>query len=108
MLRAQLLSIVGDNEVVVNRKNRDLLHLKLPAPLTLAANRNIPFENVDSALLARMPALTFRNSFHGQEDLMLIDRLRVELPAIISWCVEGWQMLEAKGTTRSKFPLLPD
>ena len=71
MLRARLLSIVGEDEVVVNRKNRDLLHLKLPARLTLAANRNIPFENADGALSARMLCINFPNSFHGQEDLTL-------------------------------------
>ena len=97
MLRARLLSIVGEDEVVVNRKHRDLLHLKLPGRLTLAANRNIPFENADGALSARMLCIHFPNSFMGQEDLTLLDRLTEELPAILAWCTEGWTMLQAAG-----------
>ena len=43
-----------------------------------------------------MLCINFPNSFHGQEDLTLLDRLRTELPAILSWCVEGWQTLQVE------------
>lgn len=92
-----LLSIIGRDEVMVNRKNQSMLTVRLDVKFLALCNELPDLYDDSGALLARYMFLEFPNSFLGREDLLLSDKLVTELPQILKWAIAGWKDLQENG-----------
>jgi P4 family phage/plasmid primase-like protien len=89
----RLLQISGEDGVTVDRKNQSAVTLTLPTRFVLATNELLRLPDASGALSGRQIVLQTKNSFYGQEDADLTDRLLKELPGILAWAICGWQRL---------------
>jgi P4 family phage/plasmid primase-like protien len=94
----RIKSVSGNDALSVNRKNKPLLHnVRIPAKITVIANRHPKFLDDSGALANRELVFPFENSFVGKEDLTLRDRLMAELPGIANWAIAGLARLREQG-----------
>lgn len=93
----RLLSIIGEDELQVDRKYRDPWTGRLGVRITIASNELPRFVDASAAVVSRLLIVEMRTSFLGREDHGLKDRLAAELPAILSWALDGLDRLEANG-----------
>jgi putative DNA primase/helicase len=92
-----LLSISGEDFLTIDRKHRPAWEGKLPTRIMMISN-DIPRLPDDSgALASRFYALRFTQSFFGQEDRDLEEKLVAELPGILLWAIEGWRRFRQRG-----------
>lgn len=89
----RLISIVGNDPQSINRKNREILTMRLPVKITMVCNQIPSFINTRGALTNRMLVFPFTESFKGREDLELSEKLRSELPGIFNWAMKGAQQV---------------
>lgn len=85
----RIISIVGNDPQPVNRKNRGIVTVHIPAKIMFVCNDIPHFVNKRDALTNRMLVFPFRKSFKGKEDPTLHDTLMSELPGILNWALEG-------------------
>lgn len=97
ILTERLLQISGDDPVNIDRKNLSSITVALPARIVMMSNEVPRFVDSSNALAGRFIMLKMTNSFFGQEDQGLCDRLLSELPSILVWAIEGWQRLTENG-----------
>ncbi len=93
----RLLSISGDDQQTVNRKNRPEISTNLRVRFVLATNEIPQLPDASGALASRLYILSFPNSFLGKEDPDLQQKLRAELPAILAWAARGYVRLQSHG-----------
>lgn len=93
----RIKSITGGDHVSVNRKNKTMMFVKVPARMMLVANKHPKFLDESGALAAREVVLQFERSFIGSLDYELAGKLRLELPGIANWAIEGLRRLRANG-----------
>ncbi len=93
----RLLNISGEDVVDVNRKNKDQWTGKLPTRLMMLANELPRLPDQAGALASRFLMFRFRKSFLGKEDRELDGRVRLELPGILLWAMEGRRRLLQRG-----------
>lgn len=93
----RLLSITGEDTVLVKRKYLTDWMGRIPARFMLMSNDLLPFRDPSGALNSRLVTLTLTRSFLGEEDTALEGRLRNELPGILNWSLEGLDRLTARG-----------
>lgn len=96
-LAGRLLSLIGDDEMTVNAKYRNLVSARLDARLMLATNEPPTFTEASDALARRFVMLQTTESFLGREDFGLEKRLMTELPGIVKWALEGLDDLNEVG-----------
>ena len=92
-----LLSISGEDDVCVHRKNTTDWEGRLGVRFMINTNDPPTLNDPSGALLARYRVLQMRQSFLGREDFSLTDTLMVERPGILNWAIEGWRLLRAEG-----------
>ena len=92
-----LLSISGEDSQTVERKFLPDWNGKLQTRFLILTNELPRITDVSGALAKRFILLALKNSFYGQEDLGLFDRLLPELPGILNWALEGRDRLYARG-----------
>jgi putative DNA primase/helicase len=92
-----LLSISGEDQQTVPRKNLGDWTGHLPVRITILTNEPPRLDDASGALVSRMLLLPLVESFLGREDLTLLPRLITELPGILHWAREGWLRLRARG-----------
>jgi putative DNA primase/helicase len=93
----KLLVISGEDTVTFDRKHTTAVTAKLPTRFVFLTNEIPRLRDSAGALTGRFLILTLRNSFFGQEDIRLTDRLRAELPGILVWALQGWERLNERG-----------
>jgi putative DNA primase/helicase len=93
----RLLSISGEDAITVDRKNLTPLTLRLPTRFMVCTNELPRLADSSGALASRFLILRMTQSFYGQEDIGLTDRLLRELPGILNWAIEGWRRLNDRG-----------
>lgn len=93
----RLLSISGEDNLTINRKNKSQITARLIARLLILSNEIPRLMDASGALPSRMLVLQIRRSFYGQEDKRLESKLLVELGGILRWAVKGWQLLTERG-----------
>ncbi len=94
----RLLTISGGDAVCINRKYRDPLpSVYLPTRLMILTNELPRLTDSSGALASRFVPLVMTKSFFGEEDHDLLDKLTVELPAILNWSIDGWETLQSAG-----------
>lgn len=92
-----LLSISGEDAIVVPRKNKDDWIGKLPTRLVMASNDLPVLHDNSAALHRRLVVVQFGQSFAGREDYGLTGRLLSELPGILNWGLAGYARLTERG-----------
>lgn len=92
-----LLTVTGEDTVPVNRKYRDAVSVKLATRFMIASNETPMLPDNSGAIVSRMIALSTPNSWLGPEDPGLSDALRKELPAILTWALDGMDELMKRG-----------
>ncbi|MDF3811048.1 MULTISPECIES: DUF5906 domain-containing protein [Rhodopseudomonas] len=90
----RIKSITGNDRISVNRKNKAMLtSVRIPAKITILANRHPKFIDSGSAFAIRELQFLFQTSFQGVEDTALKTKLAAELPGIANWAIEGLRRL---------------
>jgi putative DNA primase/helicase len=92
-----LLRISGEDDVNVERKNRVDWFGRLPSRFLMVSNMVPRVADPSGALSGRFVMLVLKNSFFGNEDPELTDKLLTELPGILLWALEGWSRLQDQG-----------
>jgi P4 family phage/plasmid primase-like protien len=98
----RIKSIVGNDQVSVNRKNQSILSIKIPAKIVLVANKHPKFLDESGALADRELMLVFESSFAHVKDTELGGKLKAELSGIANWAIEGLRRLRAN---RNRFTI---
>ncbi|MBW3600619.1 MAG: hypothetical protein KY475_25570 [Planctomycetes bacterium] len=93
----RLLSITGEDQQTIDRKNLPPITTTLPTRFVLISNELPRMSDASTALVGRMIVLRFRASFYGREDPRLTDELLQDLPAILWWSIDGWRKLRERG-----------
>jgi len=93
----RIKSITGNDEVSVNRKNKSILSVKIPAKIIMVANKHSKFLDESGALADREIMLVFEASFAKVKDTELGGKLKAELSGIANWAIEGLRRLRANG-----------
>lgn len=93
----RIMQITGGDEVNYSRKWLSDKSVTMPTKITIAANGLPGLFDDSGALAGRMMALPFYNSWFGNEDHYLFDRLAREIPGICIWALEGLRRLYANG-----------
>lgn len=97
VITERLLSISGEDAVSVDRKFRESLTVKLPVRFVIISNELPRVGDPSGALVGRLNILRLTQSWFGQEDTGLTERLLAELPGILLWAIEGWRRLRSRG-----------
>ena len=93
----RLLSISGEDAQTIDRKGIEATTCTLPVRFVLLSNELPRLNDSSGALASRMILLRLTESFFGQEDKGLTDRLLAELPGILLWSITGWDRLRRRG-----------
>jgi putative DNA primase/helicase len=93
----KLLSIVGEDETPVDRKNRPQWKGVLPGRFMISTNEPPNIPDSASAMKRRTLLLYFHETFVGREDRGLFARLVTELPGILNWALNGYDRLVSRG-----------
>lgn len=97
----KLLSLIANDMMTVNRKNRSPLDIRLNTKLMLATNDIHFFNDASGAINDRWIPIQFRKSFKDNPDPTLKGRLAAEIQGIFNWALLGLDML-----TKRKMQLL--
>ena len=90
----QIKAISGEDDRLVNRKNRDALeNIKLHVRFVIIVNEFPTLPDDADSLRRRCLIVPFENSFEGAEDYHLTDKLLLEIPGIVNWAMEGLHRL---------------
>lgn len=92
-----LLRISGEDRVTVNRKFLPAITTRLSTRFVLLTNELPRIADASGAMASRFVILKMTQSFLGREDPGLTTRLLLELPGVLTWAVEGWHRLRARG-----------
>lgn len=92
-----LLSITGQDTLTIDRKNRASWIGVLPTRIVVCTNETPRLQDASGALASRFLVLEMRQSFLGKEDRGLGSRLKLELPGILKWALDGWSALQHAG-----------
>ena len=94
---SQLLRIVGNDTVTVNRKNKEAWSGYLPTRIVIYSNEALQLTENSNALTGRMLVLKMTKSFYNKEDVDLAHKLESELSGIFNWAMRGLQRRIARG-----------
>lgn len=93
----RLLSISGEDTLTIDRKQLSAVTCKLETRLMLLSNELPKFTDASGALAGRMLLARLSESWLGREDHGLFSRLKLELPGILLWAIDGWRRLREQG-----------
>jgi putative DNA primase/helicase len=93
----RLLSISGEDDININRKNASFWVGRLISRLLILSNEIPKLTDASSALVGRFVILRLTESFYGREDKGLFERLEPELPGILNLAIAGWHRLRQRG-----------
>ena len=95
---AKLKGISGEDEQLVDRKNREMLSsVRLTVRFVISTNEFPNLPDASDALARRALFIPFERSFQGEADLGLGARLDAELAGITVWALAGLRRLLANG-----------
>ncbi len=93
----RLLSIIGGDTVVTERKYKDSFSVRIDGLFVMSTNKLPDLTNVGSALSARLLPLVFDKSFADSQDVYLAEKFESELPGILNLALDGLERLRARG-----------
>ena len=92
----RLLSISGEDMLLIDRKGYDAISAVLPTRLMISSNELPRFDDASGALVGRMIVLQTTRSFYGRENIHLSRRLLKERASILLWALEGLKRLSER------------
>jgi putative DNA primase/helicase len=90
----RLLSLSGEDDVSIPRKNKTNWAGRPTIRLWIATNTMPSFEDASGVIASRFILFKLTKSFAGNEDTTLTQTLKKELPGILNWSMEGLKMLQ--------------
>lgn len=93
----RLLCISGEDTLTIDRKHRTCVTQKLTTRFLFLTNELPQLSDASGALASRFLLLRLTESYLGQEDRGLTERLLRELPGILNWAIAGWSRLHQRG-----------
>lgn len=93
----RILSITGEDQIDIDRKNRSIWTGTLPTRLMMLSNERPWFRDASGAITGRIMMLVYSRSFLGREDPFLDRDLEAELPGILNWSLDGLDRLDKNG-----------
>lgn len=93
----RLLSISGEDSLLIDRKNKELVTMRLATRIMILTNETPMLADSSGALASRFIVLATTTSFLGREDLLLKSKLQPELSGILLWALEGRERLYERG-----------
>jgi P4 family phage/plasmid primase-like protien len=93
----RMLSISGQDMLLIDRKGYNAIHAVLPTRLMILSNELPRFDDASGALVGRMIVLRTTESFYGREDVHLAERLLKERAGILLWALDGLRRLRERG-----------
>ena len=97
IIAERLLAITGEDALTIDRKYQGAWTGRLPTRFLILTNELPRLADASGALTGRLVVLTLRQSFYGNEDQGLTERLLTERPAILNWAMAGRDRLAARG-----------
>lgn len=97
VIAERLLSIVGGDAISVDRKYLETIRIKPTVRFAILTNELPRLSDASGALSSRFLTVILNRSFYGKEDINLFEKLRMELPGILSWAIVGWRRLQQRG-----------
>ncbi len=97
ILTERLLSISGEDSVPVDRKWHPEISVKLNTRIVISTNKIPRLEDTSGAFQRRFSILRFTRKFTDVADSNLEEKLKVELPGIFNWAIEGLARLRERG-----------
>lgn len=96
LILERLLSISGEDAQTIDRKFKSAWTGKLTVRFVIISNEMPNLPDVSGAIAWRFVILTTKESFLGKENPNLFDELKVELPGILNWSLDGLARLTAQ------------
>lgn len=93
----RLLSIIGEDNITVDRKHREPWTGRLPGRIMIASNEVPDFRDASGAIGSRFLVARMVHSFYDREDIDLERKLDAELPGIFKWALDGLDRLTEQG-----------
>jgi putative DNA primase/helicase len=93
----RLLNLSGEDDMTVNRKNREYWTGRLNVRVMMLSNELPRVPDNSGAFASRFVLLKLENTFIGREDAELTEKLLTELPGILNWSLRGLERLLARG-----------
>jgi putative DNA primase/helicase len=97
VITEKILSIIGEDVLDINRKNKVYWTGILRSRMMILSNELPDFKDDTGVIATRFIILETVVSFLGREDIELEDKLCGELSGILNWAVEGWGRLVERG-----------
>ncbi len=97
MIAETILTLTGEDNVTVPRKNKLDWEGKIEARLVVISNSVPSFRDRDGVVAARFKYVHLGVSHAGSEDLGLANKLAVDADVILFWAWQGWQRLTKAG-----------
>lgn len=92
-----LLTLSSGGDVSINRKYKPFWDGALTSNLFAASNAVPRLPDAGDAIASRIEVIRTKVSHYGQEDPLLLGRLKTELPGILNWALDGLDRLQANG-----------
>lgn len=94
----RLKALSGGDRISARHMNRDFFEFTPVCLLAVALNHRLRTNDASMALWRRIREIDFPVTIPPERrDPLLPDRLRVELPGILLWALEGWRRYQAEG-----------
>ncbi|MEZ6142577.1 MAG: phage/plasmid primase, P4 family [Zavarzinella sp.] len=94
LILERLKAISGGSEQTVDRKGiAALANVSLKVRFTLAMNELPRLTDASAAMRSRLLVIPYFNSYEGNEDVGLVDRLLAEIPGVTNWALAGLKRL---------------
>jgi putative DNA primase/helicase len=97
IITERLLSISGEDLLTINRKYQNPVTVRLPVKIIMMSNELPDLTDSSGALANRYLILNLKTSWLNREDTGLLERLRMELPGILLWSLQGLKRLYENG-----------
>lgn len=94
-----LKAITGGDALQIDQKFTENTCHTLDIQIWMLTNNYVVFPDTSGAMASRCIPLIFTESFLGDEDEELLDKLIPELPGILNWALEGRRRLFQQGFT---------
>ena len=95
---ATLKAYIAGDDMTTNRKYQKHVTFTPTARLVVAWNERPVIKDTSDGFWERIKLIAFKRQFLGSAaDTSLDDKLRLELPGILNWAVEGYRRLKERG-----------
>jgi putative DNA primase/helicase len=94
----QVKSLTGGDTITARRMRQDFYQFQPVHQLYLQTNHKPRVTGTDDGIWRRIRLIPFNVKFTGdRKDTSLPDKLKAELPGILTWAVMGWQWYQREG-----------